>query len=304
MKVLITDGLAKEGKEILLAANYEITEQFYELNDLIANIGNYDAIIVRSATKVTKEVIEAGKKGNLKAVCRAGVGIDNIDSATAKELGIPVLNTPGASAISVAELAIAMMFTLSRFLHVSTQTMADLKWNKNEYSKGTELYQKTLGVFGFGMIGKETIKRALALGMKVIVNNLVEEETDLNVTFVDKDTLLSNSDFITAHVPFGKGATALIGENEVAKLKKGVILINTARGGVYDETALLNGLNSGIIKGIGIDVFVNEPVTEAQKELLNHPKVCATPHIGGSTVEGQLRVSTEMADRLIAELGK
>ena len=302
MNILITDGLAKEGKELLLSANYTITEQFYELNDLIENIGKYDAIIVRSATKVTKEVIEAGKKGNLKAVCRAGVGIDNIDSATAKELGIPVLNTPGASAISVAELAIAMMFTLSRFLHVSTQTMANLQWNKKEYSNGTELFQKTLGVFGFGMIGKETIKRALALGMNVIVNNLIEDETDLNVKFVDKETLLSQSDFITAHIPFGKGATALIGENEIAKLKDGVILINTARGGVFDESAMLNGLKSGKIRSLGIDVFTIEPVTEAQKELLNHPNVCATPHIGGSTVEGQLRVSTEMAERLIAAL--
>lgn len=302
MNILITDGLAKEGKELLLAANYTITEQFYELNDLIENIGKYDAIIVRSATKVTKEVIEAGKKGNLKAVCRAGVGIDNIDSATAKELGVPVLNTPGASAISVAELAIAMMFTLSRFLHVSTQTMANLQWNKKEYSNGTELFQKTLGVFGFGMIGKETIKRALALGMNVIVNNLIEEETDLDVKFVDKETLLAQSDFITAHVPFGKGATALIGENEIAKLKDGVVLINTARGGVFDESAMLSGLQSGKIRGLGIDVFTTEPVTEAQKELLNHPNVCATPHIGGSTVEGQLRVSTEMAERLIAAL--
>ncbi|MFY8160418.1 MAG: NAD(P)-dependent oxidoreductase [Candidatus Kapaibacteriota bacterium] len=302
MNILITDGLAKEGKELLLSANYTITEQFYELNDLIENIGKYDAIIVRSATKVTKEVIEAGKKGNLKAVCRAGVGIDNIDSLAAKELGVPVLNTPGASAISVAELAIAMMFTLSRFLHVSTQTMANLQWNKKEYSNGTELFQKTLGVFGFGMIGKETIKRALALGMNVIVNNLIEDETDLNVKFVDKETLLSQSDFITAHIPFGKGATALIGENEIAKLKDGVILINTARGGVFDESAMLNGLKSGKIRGLGIDVFTIEPVTEAQKELLNHPNVCATPHIGGSTVEGQLRVSTEMAERLIAAL--
>lgn len=152
------------------------------------------------------------------------------------------------------------------------------------------------------MIGKETIKRALALGMNVIVNNLTEVETDLNVKFVDKDYLLNNSDFITAHVPFGKGETAIIDENEINKLKKGVILINTARGGVYDETALLNGLNSGIIKGLGIDVFVNEPITENQKELLNHPNVCATPHIGGSTIEGQLRVSIEIAERLINEL--
>ena len=195
-----------------------------------------------------------------------------------------------------------MMFTLSRFLHVSTQTMANLQWNKKEYSNGTELFQKTLGVFGFGMIGKETIKRALALGMNVIVNNLIEDETDLNVKFVDKETLLSQSDFITAHIPFGKGATALIGENEIAKLKDGVILINTARGGVFDESAMLNGLKSGKIRGLGIDVFTIEPVTEAQKELLNHPNVCATPHIGGSTVEGQLRVSTEMAERLIAAL--
>lgn len=302
MKILISDGLAKEGKELLIAQGYQVTEQFYELDDLITNIGNFDAIIVRSATKVTKEVIQAGKNGNLKVICRAGVGIDNIDSPTAKELGIPVLNTPAASAISVAELAIGMMFTLNRFLQVSTSTMAELKWNKKEYSAGTELYKKTLGVFGFGTIGQETIKRALALGMKVLVNKRTPVTTDLDVTFVDKDTLLSHSDIISAHVPFGKGSTALIAGDDLNKLKKGVILINTARGGVFDEKMLLNGLNSGIIKGLGIDVFVNEPVTEEQKELLNHTNVCATPHIGGSTVEGQLRVSTEIAERLINAL--
>lgn len=302
MNILISDGLAKDGKQVLLDNNYSLTEKFYELDELIANIGNFDAIIVRSATKVTKEVIEAGKKGNLKVVCRAGVGIDNIDSNFAKSVGIPVLNTPGASAISVAELSIGMMFSLSRFLNVSSQTMSELKWNKKEYSNGTELFGKTLGIIGFGMIGKETAKRAVALGMNVIVNNLIEEKTDINVKFVSMEYLLSNSDIISTHIPFGKDSNSIINDNNLEILKDGVILINTARGGVYDENTLIKGLKSGKIKGLGIDVFTNEPVTENQKELLSFSNVCSTPHIGGSTVEGQLRVSVEIAERLIQEL--
>jgi len=302
MNVLISDGLAREGKQVLLDNNYTLTEQFFELEDLIINIQKFDAVIVRSATKITKEIIDAGKKGKLKVICRAGVGIDNIDSNYAKSVGIPVLNTPGASAISVAELSIGMMFSLSRFLNVSTQTMSELKWNKKEYSNGTELFGKTLGIIGFGMIGNETAKRAIALGMNVIISTLTEVTSDLNVKFVSLDDLLSNSDIISTHIPFNKDNKSIINDDNLETLKNGVILINTARGGVYDENTLIKGLTSGKIKGVGIDVFVNEPVTENQKQLLSFPNVCATPHIGGSTIEGQLRVSIEIAERLINEL--
>ncbi|HVN49625.1 MAG TPA: NAD(P)-dependent oxidoreductase, partial [Bacteroidota bacterium] len=245
------------------------------------------------ATKVTKEVIEAGK--NLKVIARGGVGLDNIDVPAAEAKGLKVLNTPGASAISVAELALAHMLAVSRFLHVSTADLHEGKWPKKEYSKGIELYKKNLGIFGLGNIGKEVARRALAFGMHVMAYDPPFTPMDFFVEITTKEKVLANADFISLHLPFDKKAGPIIGKKEIDMMKKGVVVINCARGGVVDEAALLEGLNSGKIFAAGLDVFSTEPPTEAQKALINHPRVSVSPHIGGSTVEAQERVGAEIA---------
>lgn len=302
MKILVSDGIEAIGAEILKNAGFEVVEKKYSPEELIQNIKYYDAIIVRSATKVTKEVIDAGV--NLKAIARGGVGLDNIDLNYAKEKGIPVLNTPGASSISVAELAIAHMFALARFINVSKMEMMEGKWPKKEYSHGFELTGKTLGLIGLGNIGKETAKRALGLFMKVIAYDPYVTSTDLNVQLVSKEELLKQSDIISLHIPFNKTEGASIAKNEFEMMKDGVIIINCARGGVVDENDLLEALNSGKVKAAGIDVFVNEPTTEAQMNLIKHPKVSVTPHIGASTDEAQERVGQEIAEKVVEVLKK
>lgn len=299
MKILIPDGIAPEGAKMLQDAGHEIVLEKYSPEELKEKIKNFDAIIVRSATKVTKEVIDAG---NLKCIARGGVGLDNIDVAYAREKGIPVLNTPGASAISVAELAIAHMFSCVRFINISNIEMRQGKWPKKEYAHGKELTGKTLGIIGLGAIGKEVAKRALGLYMKVIAYDPWVTSTDLNVKLVDKDTLLAESDYITLHIPYVKSEGPSIAEQDFAKMKNGVVLINCARGGVVKESALLEALNSGKVAFAGIDVFENEPPTEAQMALINHPRVSVTPHTGASTDEAQDRVSTEIAEKVINAL--
>jgi len=302
MKILVSDGIEAIGAEILKNAGFEVVEKKYSPEELIQNIKDYDAIIVRSATKVTKEVIDAGV--NLKAIARGGVGLDNIDVNYAKEKGIPVLNTPGASSISVAELAIAHMFALARFINLSKMEMIEGKWPKKEYSHGFELTGKTLGLIGLGNIGKETAKRALGLFMKVIAYDPYVTSTDLNVQLVSKEELLKQSDIISLHIPFNKTEGASIAKNEFEMMKDGVIIINCARGGVVDENDLLEALNSGKVKAAGIDVFVNEPTTEAQMNLIKHPRVSVTPHIGASTDEAQERVGQEIAEKVVEVLKK
>jgi D-3-phosphoglycerate dehydrogenase len=299
MKVLVSDGIEAIGTKLLTEAGLEVVDKKLTPEELLAEINQYDAIIVRSATKVTKEVIDAS---NLKAIARGGVGLDNIDVAYAKEKGIPVLNTPGASSISVAELAIGHMFSVARFLNQSNVEMRQGKWPKKEYAKGFELTGKTLGLLGFGNIGKETAKRALGLGMSVIAFDPFITSTDMNVKLVSKDEVIANSDVISLHMPLIKAEGPAVGAKEIEAMKKGVIIVNCARGGVVDEKALLDGLNSGKVRAAGIDVFVNEPATEAQTELINHPKVSCTPHIGASTVEAQDRVGEEIAGKVISAL--
>ncbi|MGA2297753.1 MAG: D-2-hydroxyacid dehydrogenase [FCB group bacterium] len=296
MKILISDGIEKVGSDLLKSAGFEVVDTKYTPEELLANIAQYDAIIVRSATKVTKDVID---KGNLKAIARGGVGLDNIDTAYAKEKGIPVLNTPGASSISVAELAIGHMFAVCRFLNLSNTEMRAGKWPKKEYAKGIELTGKTLGLLGIGNIGKEVAKRALGLGMKVIAFDPFVKEIDLNVKLTTKDDILANSDFISLHMPLIKAEGPALTAKEFAKMKKGVIVINCARGGVVSEKDLLEALNSGQVTAAGIDVFESEPPTDAQKELINHPRVSVTPHIGASTNEAQDRVGAEIAQKVI-----
>ncbi len=299
MKILITDGISPEGAKILTDAGYSVDQKKLNPQELVAQIAEYDCIIVRSATKVTKEVIEAGK--NLKVIARGGVGVDNIDVVTAKEKNIPVLNTPGASAVSVAELAIAHMFALSRFLHVSKMEMAQGKWPKKEYSLGVELTGKKLGLIGFGNIGKEVARRAIGLGMQVMAYDPPFQPMDFVVNITTKEKLLAQADIISLHIPLDKQGAA-IGKKEFDMMKKGVMLINCARGGVVDEADLLEALNNEKVSAAALDVFVNEPPTEAQKALIEHPRVSVSPHIGGATIEGQERVGIEIAQRVVKAL--
>ena len=300
MNILVTDGISAEGAKILSDGGHRVHQQSMKPEELLQRIPEYECIIVRSATKVTKEVIDAGK--NLKVIARGGVGVDNIDVKHAESGGIMVLNTPGASAISVAELTIGHMFAVSRFLHLSTAAMKDGQWPKKEYSAGIELYKKTLGIIGLGNIGKEVARRALGLGMTVLAYDPPFAPMDFIVEITTKERLLAEADFITLHVPLDKVRGPAIGRQEIALMKNGVIIVNCSRGGVVDEEALLEGLNSGKVRGAALDVFVHEPPTEAERALFNHPRVSVSPHIGGSTIEAQDRVGTEIALKVVKAL--
>jgi D-3-phosphoglycerate dehydrogenase / 2-oxoglutarate reductase len=300
MNILVTDGISAEGAKILTDGGHRVHQQSMKPEELLQRIPEYECIIVRSATKVTKEVIDAGTK--LKVIARGGVGVDNIDVKHAESGGIMVLNTPGASAISVAELTIGHMFAVSRFLHLSTAAMKDGQWPKKEYSAGIELYKKTLGIIGLGNIGKEVARRALGLGMTVLAYDPPFAPMDFIVEITTKERLLAEADFITLHVPLDKVRGPAIGRQEIALMKNGVIIVNCSRGGVVDEEALLEGLNSGKVRGAALDVFVHEPPTDAERALFNHPRVSVSPHIGGSTIEAQDRVGTEIALKVVKAL--
>jgi D-3-phosphoglycerate dehydrogenase len=300
MKILVSDGITADGAKILADAGHQVDKLKLTPEELLKKIGEYDCIIVRSATKVTKEVIEAGKK--LKVIARGGVGLDNVDVPFAQGKGIKVMNTPAASSISVAELSMAHMLALSRFLHVSSMEMRQGKWPKKEFGEGAELYKKTLGILGLGNIGKEVARRGLGFGMKVLAYDPIYIPMDFFVEITSKEKVIAESDFISLHLPLNKKEGPVIGKKELDMMKKGVIIINCARGGVVDETALLDALNSGKVAGAGIDVFVNEPPTDAQKALINHPNVSVTPHIGASTKEAQDRVGIEIANKVVQAL--
>jgi D-3-phosphoglycerate dehydrogenase len=300
MKILITDGISADGAKILTDAGLHVDNVKLTPEELLARIGEYDAIIVRSATKVTKEVIAAGK--NLKVVARGGVGLDNIDAVAAAAANITVLNTPGASAISVAEMALAHMLAVSRFLHLSTMEMRQGKWPKKEFGNGIELYNKTLGIVGLGNIGKEVARRALGFGMRVLAYDPPFSPMDFIVEITTLEKLLTRSDFITLHLPFDKKAGAMIGKKEFEMMKPGVVIVNCARGGIIDQKALLEALESGKVAGAALDVFEHEPPTEDERALINHPRVSVSPHIGGSTKEAQERVGAEIALKVVKTL--
>ncbi len=312
IRILANDGIDADGKMLLEEAEYIVDTEKVAQEDLPKVLPKYDVIIVRSATKVRKDLIDACP--NLKVIARGGVGMDNIDVDYARSKGIAVINTPGASTRSVAELAMAHIYALSRHIHHSKRELSsensDFKTLKSAYSKGSELAGKTLGIIGFGRIGQEVAKLAMGANMRILPYDPFVEETVLNfdifgnenltlavkIHTVDKDYLLKHSDFITLHLPFSDGKP-IIGIEEVAAMKDGVILINTARGGAIDEDALIDGLSSGKIYGAGLDVFENEP--NPRRDLLEHPMVSVTPHIGGSTQEAQAKIGIELADRII-----
>jgi D-3-phosphoglycerate dehydrogenase len=292
MKVLITDGLSPMGQKILKENGIDFDIQHYELDELIKLIPQYDGILVRSATKVPKAVIDTGK--NLKLIARGGAGIDNIDHEYARSKGIPVLNTPGANSASVAELVFSHLFALARHIPQANITMRKGEWRKKEY-KGIEIADKTLGIIGFGKIGKIVAKMALGLSMKVLVFDIAKVESDLDIEIVTKEDLFKNSDFVTLHIP--KTSEPFITKKEIDMMRDGVYIINCARGGVVSEKDLLDALNSGKVGAAGIDVWEEEPTKNL--DLINHPRVSATPHIGASTVEAQDRVGIEIANKIV-----
>jgi D-3-phosphoglycerate dehydrogenase / 2-oxoglutarate reductase len=293
IRILVTDGMEKSGVDKLKGLGFEVVEQFYEPDALGEALKDFDALVVRSATKVKKPIIDkAVEGGRLKLVIRGGVGVDNIDVAYATEKGIKVTNTPNASSASVAELAIAHMFAVSRFLHVANVTMREGKWEKKHY-EGIELAGKTLGLIGFGRIAREVAKRADVLGMKIIYTDILGKAEGFDrFEFCGLDQILKQSDFISLHIPLDKQKGAVIGKDEIAMMKDGAYIINCARGGVVCEEALLEALNSGKLAGAGVDVFAEEPTKNMA--LVNHPKVSATPHIGASTAEAQTRIGEEI----------
>jgi len=294
-KILLADSLDKEAVEKLKSLpQFEVTiKTGMDEPELIKTIPGYNAVVVRSATKITRKVIEAAS--GLEMIVRAGIGLDNVDAAAAKEKGIKVANTPAATTISVAEITFGLMLGAVRQLGRANLSMKEHKWEKKALS-GTELYGKTLGIIGGGRIGLAVAERALAFGMKVIVYDVIKVETGLSLKQVSLDELLAQSDIITLHTP--KQATPILGREEFMKMKNGVILVNAARGGVVDEVALLEALNSGKVRAAAMDVYAKEP--PAEFALIDHPHVIASPHIGAAAEEGQKRAGLEVV-RILQE---
>lgn len=296
MKVLICDKVSKGAIEKMRNAGLEVDDKAgITPEELLSIVENYHCIVVRSATKVKRDVIEKAK--NLKLIVRGGVGVDNIDVQAAKEKGIEVMNTPKASTESVAELAMGLIFALARKIPQADRSMKEGKWEKKAF-EGSEIGGKTLGIIGIGRIGQSVAKKAKDLGMKVLAWDLYIKDSPLPfVKMVSKEELLKESDFISLHIPYEKDKGPTLGEKEFEIIKDGVFIVNVARGGTVSEKALLDALNKGKVQGAAIDVFEKEPTDNM--ELVKHPNVICTPHIGASTKEGQARVGDEVAEIII-----
>ncbi len=311
-KILVNDRISQSGIQALQNAGFEVNTTKVAQEQLINYINKnaIEILLVRSATEVNKKIID--NCPTLKIVGRAGVGMDNIDVEYAAQKGIKVINTPEASAASVAELVFAHLYSGVRFVHDSNRNMpleGDSKFNmlKKAYSKGLELKGKTLGIVGFGKIGQATAKIALGIGMKVMYHDHHREETTVTVPFFDgqsvsfvlknnsMEELLKSADFFSMHVPAQKQYA--IGKKEFELMKDGVGIINTARGGVIDEVALVDALENGKVLFAGLDVYESEPSPEIR--ILMHPQISLTPHIGGSTIEAQERIALELANLII-----
>ena len=315
MKVLANDGLDQSGIDGLQKAGFEVITAKVPQEELInyINENQVRTLLVRSATKVRKDIIDACP--SLKIIGRGGVGMDNIDVEYAREKGVNVINTPAASSASVAELVFAHLFSGCRFLTDSNRKMpveGDSKFAelKKAYTKGVELRGKTIGIIGFGRIGQEVAKMALGLGMRVLAVDNFAEKVNLKVEFFNgqsvdfeiktqsKEEVLKEADFVTLHVPAQK--EFVIGQKEFDLMKNGAALVNCARGGVVDEEALLKALDSGKLAFAGLDVFINEPTPA--KSILSHPKISLTPHTGASTNEAQDRIGISLAEQIISIL--
>lgn len=315
IKILANDGIDPIGKKLLEDAGFIVDMETVPQDKLAVALLNYDAITVRSATKVRAALLDACP--NIKLIGRGGVGMDNIDVDYAKSKGITVVNTPAASSLSVAELVFSHLFTGIRFLQDSNRKMpleGATKFNdlKKAYAKGIELRGKTIGIVGFGRIGRETAAVALGLGMNVLAYDLIPfngnitldlqggVKVDIPVQSVSLSEVISQSDFISLHTPFAE--KPILGVAEFAEMKNGVGIVNCSRGGTVDELALIEALDSGKVAFAGLDVFENEPTP--LKAILNHPKISLTPHIGASTNEAQERIGTELANLIIAHFKK
>ncbi|NND77841.1 MAG: D-2-hydroxyacid dehydrogenase [Flavobacteriales bacterium] len=318
MKILANDGIANNAIEMLKEKGIEVVTDKVAQEELVNAINEqgFAGLLVRSATKVRKDLID--QCPGLKFIGRGGVGMDNIDVEYARSKGLAVENTPAASSQSVAELVMGHMFSLARGTYDSNRAMpgsggAEFKSLKKKYAKGMELRGKTLGIIGFGRIGRSTATYAIGCGMNVIFSDLYVDDgsleielgngskADVNVKKVSLDELLRSSDLISIHIPSQDGE-AVIGSNEFAKMKKGVRIVNAARGGVIDEDALLEALKNETVAAIALDVFENEP--KPRKDILNHPKIALSPHIGAATLEAQDRIGIELAEKIIAYFGK
>lgn len=311
MKILANEGIHETGRAALENEGFEVLTTRVAPNQLenYINQHNVDALLVRGSTQVREELIDACP--SLKLIGRGGIGMDNIDVEYAIDQGLHVINTPSASSISVAELVFAHLFGMARFLHQSNREMpleGDLRFKelKRAYSAGIELRGKTLGIIGFGRIGQEVAKIAISLGMKIVTHDPFVESVPLTIEFfngqrvmipidtVDLDSVLKESDFISIHVPSQENY--VIGKSEIEKMKEGVGIINTSRGGTIDEVALLEAIEDKRVKFAGLDVFETEPNPEIQ--LLMNPELSLTPHIGASTLEAQERIGIELAEQI------
>jgi len=312
IKILANDGISQAGIDALMSKGFTIITEHVAQTDLIKNINKekYEVLLVRSATTVRKDLIDACP--DLKIIGRGGVGMDNIDVDYARKKGIKVINTPAASSASVAELVLAHLFGMARFLFDSNRKMpltgdSDFKGLKKSYANGKELSGKTLGIIGFGRIGQEVAKKAIGIGMNVMAHDKFIEEANITLDFfngdkksftIETDSLndvLAKSDFITLHVP-KIGDKAVIGAEQIGMMKKGAGIINAARGGVIDETALMFALDKHKLAYAGLDVFDNEP--NPSIHICMHNAISLSPHIGGATLEAQQRIGVELADQI------
>ncbi|MFZ1704849.1 MAG: D-2-hydroxyacid dehydrogenase [Saprospiraceae bacterium] len=314
MKVLVNDGLEEVGIKMMEDAGITVDTTHIPQEKLMDVLPAYDGICVRSNTKVRQALIDVCP--NLKAIGRGGVGLDNIDTDYARSKGIQVINTPEASSRSVAELVFGHALSLSRFLHMAHKEMPVSGYEsfstlKKSYAKGLEMTGKTLGILGLGRIGQELASIALGFGMKVVVFDPFVAEATIHVgnpklkcTYILKsetyEKLLLNSDYISLHIP--ALSEPILNERAFEMMKKGVIILNASRGASIDELALLKALDSGKVAMAGLDVFMNEPTPK--REILEHPRVSSSPHIGGSTIEAQNKIGIELANKMIAALTK
>ncbi|SFQ44647.1 D-3-phosphoglycerate dehydrogenase [Lachnospiraceae bacterium XBB1006] len=296
-RILVTDGMDAGAIETLRNDGYEIVEKFYEPDELGEALRDFDAVIIRSATKIKEPQIDAAKGSKLKLIVRAGVGVDNIAVKYAEEAGIKVRNTPKSSANAVSELAFAHLFSCARNISIAGHTMREGKWEKKAYSKGFELAGKTMAIFGFGRIGQQVGRKGVALGMNILAydpfaDKMKNLEGEIGMKFVSQDEAFAMADIITMCAPSGE--KPIVDAEGIKKMKDGVVIINVSRGANIDEKALLDGLNSGKVRAAGLDVWLSEK--DPNWELAGHPAVSCTPHIGAGTKECQARIGLELID--------
>lgn len=296
-RVLLTDHIAADAIRVLASFGgiEAVAVGTPSPAELLELIGGFEAIVVRSATRVTAEVIERGTK--LRFIGRAGVGVDNIDLDAATRRGIVVLNSPRSNTISTAEQTLALMLAVAREVPRAHATVVAGRWERDTF-RGVELHGKTLGVVGLGRVGREVATRALAFGMNVVAHDpyVAPADAGANVRMVMLDELVASADWVTVHVPLSPATRGIIGAREIAAMKKGVVVVNCARGGIVDEAALADALDAGHVAAVALDVFEHEP--PGSNRLLSHPRSVFAPHLGAATIDAQRRVATDVAESI------